>query len=73
MDIARYAKRNGGFPKIAAHLGLNAEFLRQISKGRRKPSPETAIAIEHATSGQVTREELRPDIFAAPRTYVDAD
>ena len=67
MNITRYARETGGFPKLAKELGLNPEFLRQIAKGRRRASAKTAIAIEHATAGAVTREELRPDIFAAPR------
>lgn len=67
MDIRLYAKTHGGFPKLARALGMNAEFLRQIAKGRNRPSAKTAIAIESATAGAVTREELRPDIFAAPR------
>lgn len=73
MDISRYAKANGGFPKLARALGRNAEFLRQIAKGRRRPSPETAIQIEAATNGAVTREELRPDVFGVPRPGVTHD
>ena len=30
---------------------------------RRRPSPVLAIAIEDATDGLVTRQELRPDLF----------
>jgi DNA-binding transcriptional regulator YdaS (Cro superfamily) len=32
--------------------------------GLRKPSPRLAVDIEKATQGLVTRQELRPDLFA---------
>ena len=51
----------------AERLGLNPEFFRQIAKGRRKPLPETAMAIERAIEGVVIREELRPISFLASR------
>ncbi len=55
----------------AERLGLNPGFLRQMAKGRRKPLPETVMAIECATEGVVTREELRLDMFLAPRRHRD--
>ena len=63
MDIRTYAIKHGGFPRIAEILGFNAEFLRQVAKGRRRVSAENAARIELLTHGTVTREELRPDIF----------
>lgn len=54
---------HGGFPRVAEKLGFNAEFLRQVAKGRRRVSPHNAIRIESATNGAVTRADLRPDIF----------
>ena len=63
MDIRTYANAQGGFPRVAEQLGFNAEFLRQVAKGRRRVSPQNAIRIEMATHGLVTRAELRPDIF----------
>lgn len=63
MDIRTYALSHGGFPRVAEKLGFNAEFLRQVAKGRRRVSPQNAIRIERATQGAVTRADLRPDIF----------
>ncbi|WP_414041297.1 transcriptional regulator [Acidithiobacillus sp. M4-SHS-6] len=66
MDIKTYALNYGGFPHVADMLGLNAEFLRQVAKGRRRVSAETAIRIERATDGLVTRSDLRPDLWPKP-------
>ncbi|MBU2783587.1 helix-turn-helix domain-containing protein, partial [Acidithiobacillus caldus] len=55
MDIRTYANAHGGFPRVAGQLGFNAEFLRQVAKGRRRVSPQNAIRIERATNGLVTR------------------
>lgn len=63
MDIKTYALNHGGFPQLAETLGFNAEFLRQVAKGRRRFSPANAILVESKTNGAVRREELRPDIF----------
>jgi DNA-binding transcriptional regulator YdaS (Cro superfamily) len=63
MDIRTYALSHGGFPRVADHLGLNAEFLRQVAKGRRRFSPEMAIEVEAKLNGAVSRSELRPDIW----------
>jgi DNA-binding transcriptional regulator YdaS (Cro superfamily) len=35
-----------------------------ITNGLRKPSLRLAVEIEKATDGAVTRQELRPDVFA---------
>lgn len=51
-----------------------ADFAKQVGKSRghiyrvldgEPCGPKLAIAIEGATSGNVTRAELRPDLFAA--------
>jgi hypothetical protein len=34
-----------------------------ISNGTRRPSPELAKELERLTGGQVTRAELRPDLW----------
>jgi len=47
--------------------GFNAEYLRQVAKGRRRLSAESAIRIERATHGAIRREDLRPDIFGQLR------
>ena len=46
---------------ISANLGISYLYLYQIASHYRMPSPRLAVAIEKATSGQVSRYELRPD------------
>ncbi|MDP2827873.1 MAG: YdaS family helix-turn-helix protein [Sulfuricellaceae bacterium] len=46
------------FAKVA---GSSYSTLNQLSSVGRQVSPVLAVAIEQATSGQVTRQDLRPD------------
>lgn len=45
---------------IAAKCGIAEQYLYQVFTGRKIASPELCVSIEKATSGQVTRQELRP-------------
>ena len=50
--------------QLAKLIGVKSEVqVRQWQHGYadRKPSPEYAVAIEKATGGLVTRQDLRPD------------
>lgn len=49
--------------ELAAAVGYSSDYLWQVATGRRKASHKLARKIEAATHGQVTRFELRPDIF----------
>ncbi len=52
--------------ELASLIGIkNDAQIRQWQHGYsgRIPSPENSLAIERATAGQVTRQELRPDDF----------
>jgi DNA-binding transcriptional regulator YdaS (Cro superfamily) len=37
--------------------------MNLLVSGKRDCSPELAVAIKQATNGQVTRRDMRPDIF----------
>lgn len=39
-------------------------YLSQLIGGHRKAGKKTMLAIEKASGGHVTRQELRPDIFS---------
>lgn len=52
---------------LAETVGVSRAYLSQIACGFRQGSPRVAIAIEEATDGAVTREEIRPDVFGGPR------
>ena len=50
---------------LARLIGVQDQQVRQWQHGYndRKPSPENCVAIERATNGEVTRQELRPDDY----------
>ena len=49
---------------LADAIGLSQQGISYLLKRAPTISAEVAVAIERATSGQVRREELRPDIFS---------
>ncbi|MGE0049446.1 MAG: YdaS family helix-turn-helix protein [Acidithiobacillus sp.] len=53
--------------EVARKSGLGDKFLYQIAIGFRRASPKTAIRIEQATSGEIPRWELRPDLWSPPK------
>lgn len=63
--IRRALKLYGGSQtKLAEAMGCTQQqvwFLLERSKG---VSAEMALAIDRATGGKVSREELRPDLFS---------
>lgn len=48
--------------RIAAAVGLHEQYLYQCFTGRRRTPPDRCPAIELATGGAVTCEQLRPDV-----------
>lgn len=66
MNLDKYLSRPGAesMSSLARELGINADQLRQWRHGHegRRPNPENCTAIERATYGLVTCEELRPDL-----------
>lgn len=44
--------------EIAPRVPTSLRYLQNLAKGRRQPSVSMAIAIEHATRGQVPRESF---------------
>lgn len=54
--------------RLAAEVGTSSQYLWQLAKRwrGRQPSASMARAIEAATGGDVTRHDLRPDIFDPP-------
>ena len=48
---------------LADKAGLTQPGVHWLLNGGGKVSPETAIKIEAATDGGVSRHDLRPDIF----------
>ena len=48
---------------FAIECGTSKGHLLNVAYGYRACAPELAVAIERATSGAVTRQELRPNDF----------
>jgi DNA-binding transcriptional regulator YdaS (Cro superfamily) len=64
MTLYEYIKAERGNAKsLAESLGVSISYVSQMASGKSPISPERCIPIEIATKGQVTRYELRPDVF----------
>lgn len=61
--ISRAVEIAGGQASLAKLVDKSASFINQLVTGRRPVPPALCSAIERAVGGQVTRKELRPDIF----------
>lgn len=63
MDLKTYISESprGCATKLASELGVSLSYLSQMASGSAPISPERCVAIEGATSRQVTRKDLRPD------------
>lgn len=57
----------GGVGKLAAAIGLRQNVVGNWKLRGQVPA-ERCLAIEQATGGQVTRHDLRPDVFGDPPT-----
>lgn len=53
----------GGEIKAAERLGTTRQAVRNWMVGYRMISHKNALKIEAETDGEVTRENLRPDIY----------
>ena len=66
MNLDQYLSRPDAesMASLARSIGINADQVRQWRHGQdeRRPSPRSCAAIERATAGLVTCEELRPDL-----------
>ena len=54
---------------IAQRLGITESAVRHWANGVRRVPAERVLTIEQVTGGQVTRYELRPDIYPPEATY----
>lgn len=54
----------GSQTALAAKIGVSPSFVNQLVNGLRPVPPKLCRRIETATGGEVTKQDLRPDIFA---------
>jgi DNA-binding transcriptional regulator YdaS (Cro superfamily) len=61
--LQKAINKAGSQQALAAAIGVSQQQVSYLmTKARRIPA-EIAIAVERATDGEVSRNELRPDIF----------
>lgn len=63
--VSRAVDLKGSQQKLAEAIGCSQQQISYLLKEADRISAEMAIKIERATAGQVRREELRPDLYAA--------
>lgn len=63
MDLREYVEKNGGQTAVAARLGVSQGLVWQWLNEKTRITAERAQDIEEKTNGEVTRFELRPDIY----------
>ena len=62
MDLKSYTQEYGQ-GGIAERMACSISLISQIVNGQVSITAERAVAIEYATDGKVTRQELRPDLW----------
>jgi DNA-binding transcriptional regulator YdaS (Cro superfamily) len=63
--ISRAAALAGGQSALARKLGCSPQAVQKMCATGKVPADRVA-SIVTAVDGQVTREELRPDLYAEP-------
>ena len=65
MDIKAYieAAERGAAARLAAQIGVHPVMVSQWVNGIKAVPAERCPAIERATNGEVTADQLRPDVI----------
>lgn len=66
QHIQRAIEFCGGQKALAERIGLHQSFVSQLLHEVRPVPAKWCRKIEEATGGDVTKEQLRPDIFGQP-------
>lgn len=69
MNLETYCNEHGQ-TSLAVALGVTQGLVWQWLNGRTRITAEKAIEIEKATRGQVSRRDLRPDLYSDPDSDV---
>lgn len=57
------ASKGWSLKRLADRLGVSVQLISHIENGRRQITAEKAVDWELRTGGEITRYELRPDLF----------
>lgn len=49
--------------QFAERVGVRKSVVCKWERGSQGPSPQKTLEIERVTGGEITREELRPDVY----------
>jgi len=60
--VEKAIKKAGGAAALAKRLGISEQAFTYWKRKGRIPS-DRVIGVEKATGGQVTRQQLRPDLY----------
>ena len=65
MTLKQYFldKPRGAKAAMAEAMGVSRTWVALIISGARMPGAELAVAIHKYTNGEVSKKELRPDLF----------
>lgn len=63
MNLIEYCAIRGNQSDLAKKTGISPAFINQIARGVRSVPVRLAAAIEKATNGEVTRQEMFPDTW----------
>lgn len=67
MDIRTYLEKHGkSQEQFAKDIGVTQGLVWQWLDGRQRITAERAIEIEQKTRGEITRHDLRSDLFGKP-------
>lgn len=70
MNLKTYLKKTKTTQQaLADALGVTQGLVSQWINGVTPITGEQAVKIEEKTQGQVTREELRPDLYRKLKVY----
>lgn len=75
MNLTDYIRSRGGtatatcpqVAEISAKAGCAKATLYMVANGHKRPGWRLVDAIERATDGEVSRHDLRPDIWPVPQ------
>lgn len=74
--ILRACAKLGGTTKLANAIGTTSQFVSRLrsskASGLHTVTAEMALKIEQVTDGEVTRADLRPDLYGDLTPAADA-
>lgn len=61
--LVKVIKKVGSMKALSDKLGVSASYISHLAKGRKKIPIKYLSKLVKLSDGEVTREELRPDVY----------